>query len=237
MLPPVIVGALFFGGWEAFVDWQHVREFILPKPSEIWKQLFDNFGLVRSASVVTGTNALVGLILGTILGALLAATANRYRVFGELLNPLTITIAAIPAVVIVSVLEVSKLVILFALMVLAAPLGMMAMCVAVGIAFLFQAVAGLFVVTREGLPFWGTLLRIARPLFSTVPMAAAVLGLRWALAAAGLTHPVVSLVLEIVVVGVVYVGSAFVLAGETARELLEMVREVRARRRGEGEVE
>ncbi len=105
VLPPVIVGALFFGGWEAFVDWQHVREFILPKPSEIWKQLFDNFGLVRSASVVTGTNALVGLILGTILGALLAATANRYRAFGELLNPLTITIAAIPAVVIVSVLN------------------------------------------------------------------------------------------------------------------------------------
>ena len=83
VLPPFLVGVLFFGGWEAFIDWQHVRPFILPKPSEIWRQFYDNFGLVRSASVVTGTNALIGLILGTVLGALLAAAANRYRVFGE----------------------------------------------------------------------------------------------------------------------------------------------------------
>jgi NitT/TauT family transport system permease protein len=104
-LPPVVVGVVFFGGWEAFVDWQDVRPFILPKPSAIWRQLVDNAGLVRSASVVTGTNALVGLVLGTLLGALLAAAANRFRLFGELINPLAITVSAIPAVVIVSVLN------------------------------------------------------------------------------------------------------------------------------------
>ncbi len=134
-------------------------------------------------------------------------------------------------VVVVSVLEVVKVAILFTLMVIAAPFGMMAVCAAVGTAFFCQALAGLFVVTREGLPFWGTLLRIARPLLSTVPMAAAVVGLRMALQAAGFRWPSVSLALEIVVGAVVYVGSAFVIAGDTARELVSLARGVAARRR------
>jgi len=127
-------------------------------------------------------------------------------------------------VVVVSALEVSKLAILFALMVLAAPFGILAVCVAVGVAFLFQALAGLFVVTREGLPFWATLLRVGRPLLATLPMAAAVVAVRWALAAAGLRMPGVSVVIEIVAGGVVYVGAALLLAGETARELISLVR-------------
>ena len=137
-------------------------------------------------------------------------------------------------VVIVSVLEVVKVAILFTLMVLAAPYGILAVCVAVGGAFLFQMLAGLLVVTREGLPFWGTMLRIVRPLLSTVPMAAAVVGLRLSLAAAGLRVPIVSLLLEIVAGAVVYVGSAFLIAGDTARDLVSMVRSIAARRRGEG---
>jgi PST family polysaccharide transporter len=132
---------------------------------------------------------------------------------------------------IASALEVVKVAILFSLMVIAVPFGIMAVCAAVGTAFLFQALAGLFVVTRDGLPFWGTLLGIARPLLSTVPMAAAVVGLRWALAAAGLRVPAVSLVLEILVGAVVYVASAFVIAGPTARELVSLARQVVARRK------
>jgi lipopolysaccharide exporter len=138
-------------------------------------------------------------------------------------------------VVIVSVLEVVKVAILFTLMVLAAPYGIMVVCVAVGGAFLFQSLAGLVVVTQDGLPFWSTLLRIARPLFATVPMAAAVVGLRLALAGAGLRLAPVSLALEIVTGGVVYVASAFLIAGDTARELLSLARSIAARRRGEGE--
>jgi lipopolysaccharide exporter len=134
-------------------------------------------------------------------------------------------------VVVVSVLEVVKVALLFTFMVLAAPLGITAACVAVGGAFLVNALAGLLVVTRDGLPFWKTLLGIGRPLLSTVPMAVAVLGLRWALAAAGLRAASVGLALEILAGGVVYVGAAFVIAGDTARELVSLARGVVARRR------
>jgi NitT/TauT family transport system permease protein len=105
ILPPVVLGVVFFGAWEGFVAWQGVRPFILPKPSAIWRQLIDNVDLVRAASAVTGANALIGLLLGTLLGALLAGAANRFQLFGELVNPVAVTVAAIPAVVIVSVLN------------------------------------------------------------------------------------------------------------------------------------
>jgi PST family polysaccharide transporter len=137
-------------------------------------------------------------------------------------------------VVIVSVLEVVKVAILFTLMVLAAPSGILLVCAAVGGAFLFQSLAGLVVVTRAGLPFGATLLRIARPLFATVPMAAAVVGVRLALARAGLRTAPVSLALEILTGAVVYVVSAFAIAGDTAREIVSLARSVLARRRGEG---
>ena len=133
-------------------------------------------------------------------------------------------------VMIVSVLEVAKVVLLFALMVLAAPYGIMAVCVAVGLAFLFHSLAGLWAVTRDGLPFWGTLLRIGRPLLSTVPMAAAVVGLRLLLDKAGLRVPAVSLVLEILLGAVAYVISAFTIAGDTARELVALATRAMGRR-------
>jgi PST family polysaccharide transporter len=135
-------------------------------------------------------------------------------------------------VVIVSVLEVVKVGILFSLMVVAAPHGILVVCVAVGVAFLVHSLAGLIVVTRDGLPFFRTALGVARPLIATVPMAAAVLGARWAVAAAGLSKPSISLVVEIVVGAVVYVGSAFVIAGDTTRALISLARGVLARRRG-----
>jgi hypothetical protein len=132
----------------------------------------------------------------------------------------------------VSVIEVVKVALLFTLMVLLAPYGIMALCGAVGSAFAFQALALLWAVTRDGLPFWATLLRIARPLLATVPMAGAVLAARFALASAGLRSAVISVAIEIVVGAVVYVGSAFLIAGDTARDLLSLAR---SRRRSRGE--
>ena len=129
----------------------------------------------------------------------------------------------------VSSIEVTKMFVLFAMMILAAPYGIMALCGAVGLAFFFQAIAGLWVVTRDGLSLGGTLLGLARPLLSTLPMAAAVLGARWGLAAVGLQSPKLGLIVEIIVGAVVYVPSAFLIAGDTARDLLSLIRKRKQR--------
>lgn len=104
-LPPVVLGIVAIAAWEAFIDWQDVRPFVMPKPSAIWSEFTDNFSLIRDAMMVTGTNAFIGLVLGTLLGIVLAAAANRFRFLGDVLTPLAVAIAAIPAVVIVSVLN------------------------------------------------------------------------------------------------------------------------------------
>lgn len=105
LLPPLVLGVLFLGAWQWWVVAYDVQPFVIPKPTAIWQSFVDDFSLVWNASLVTGTNALVGLVAGAVVGFLLAVLTNRFAVVSELINPLAVTIAAIPAVVIVGVLN------------------------------------------------------------------------------------------------------------------------------------
>jgi NitT/TauT family transport system permease protein len=105
VLPPVVFGVGFLAIWQAWVEIKDVQPYVVPKPTSIVSSLFDNPDLVKSACVVTGVNALVGLVVGAILGFVASVLTNRFRVVAELVNPLAVTVAAIPAVVIVGVLN------------------------------------------------------------------------------------------------------------------------------------
>ncbi len=105
VLPPLVFGVLVVAGWQAWVRIGDVKPFIIPAPSKIWQAFVKDFGLVRAASAVTGVNALVGLAVGSLLGFAVAVVTNRFRVVSEVVNPLAATLAAIPAVVIVGVLN------------------------------------------------------------------------------------------------------------------------------------
>jgi PST family polysaccharide transporter len=189
--------------------------------------------------------ALLGIIVFPLAVGLAAVSGTLARAFfdakwahvGPMLAMLSVLSITRPVIYIVvsylqassrvfavSTIEVTKLFLLFAMMVFAAPYGVMAVCGAVGAAFAFQALAGLWVVTRDGLSLGATLLRLARPLLSTLPMAAAVLGVRWVLAAIGLRSAQLGLIIEIIVGAVVYVPSALLIAGDTARDLLSLIR-------------
>jgi NitT/TauT family transport system permease protein len=54
---------------------------------------------------VSGTNALVGLIAGTVFGVVMSFALSRYRFLGELVTPLAIALNAIPIFVLVAVLN------------------------------------------------------------------------------------------------------------------------------------
>ncbi len=105
VLPPVVFGVVFVALWQAWVTIKDVQPFVIPKPTAIVQSLFDNPSLVTKACIVTGVNALVGLIIGTILGFVGSVLTNRFRVVAELVNPLAVTVAAVPAVVVVGVLN------------------------------------------------------------------------------------------------------------------------------------
>jgi NitT/TauT family transport system permease protein len=105
VLPPVVFGALFVAAWQVWVEVKDVKPFVIPAPTAIIDSFFANVTLVRKASTVTGVNALVGLIGGSVAGFVVAVLTNRFRIVSDLIDPLAVTIAAIPAVVIVGVLN------------------------------------------------------------------------------------------------------------------------------------
>jgi NitT/TauT family transport system permease protein len=95
---PVVFGVLFLAGWQALVVGNDIKPYLLPKPSAIWTQIVDNIDDILSTARVTGTNALVGLVLGAALGILAALVASRFRVVDSLLVPLAAAVNAMPII-------------------------------------------------------------------------------------------------------------------------------------------
>jgi lipopolysaccharide exporter len=105
-------------------------------------------------------------------------------------------------------------------------------CGAVGIAFGLHSLASMFVVSHDdGVSVWTMLGRCASPLLATLPMAAAIYGVRVAMAHAGVP-PVAGLVAELVTGAAAYVAGAFVLARGPAMEFTNLLRDAIRRRRG-----
>ena len=105
VLPPVVLGVLFVALWQAWVVINDVKPFVIPRPTAIVQALLHDPRLVAKACRVTGINALVGLVGGAMLGFAGAVLTNRFRLVADLVNPLAVTVAAVPAVVVVGVLN------------------------------------------------------------------------------------------------------------------------------------
>ncbi len=103
--PPAVFGGAFLFVWEMIVRVKDIKVFLLPAPSAIWSALLDNLGNVRDAAMVTGANALVGLLLGVVLGVAVSFLLMRFRLLDELTTPLAVAVNAIPIIIVVPVLN------------------------------------------------------------------------------------------------------------------------------------
>jgi NitT/TauT family transport system permease protein len=103
--PPLVFGVAFLALWETAVKVFDFQPYFLPAPSSVWQQFRENTDLIWEASRVSGTNALVGLIAGTILGVALSFLMIRFRMLDELVTPLAIALNAVPIFVLVAVLN------------------------------------------------------------------------------------------------------------------------------------
>jgi NitT/TauT family transport system permease protein len=101
--PPLVFGVAFFTMWEIAVEVFDVKPYLLPPPSAIWDAFTANFDLVWDATLVSGSNALVGLVAGALLGVAAAFVLMRFRLLNDMLTPLAIALNAIPIFVLVSV--------------------------------------------------------------------------------------------------------------------------------------
>jgi NitT/TauT family transport system permease protein len=102
VVPPVVFGVAFVALWETAVNVFDLKPYFLPPPSSIWQQFGENSTLIWEATKVSGTNALVGLVIGTTLGVALAFVLSRFRVLNELVTPLAIALNAVPIFVLVA---------------------------------------------------------------------------------------------------------------------------------------
>lgn len=98
LVPPVAFGALFLLAWQALVRGLDIKSYVLSAPTDIWSQARHYSHSILTAAGHSGLNALIGLVVGTLVGVLLAAACSRIVVLGHALTPLVAALAAIPIV-------------------------------------------------------------------------------------------------------------------------------------------
>jgi NitT/TauT family transport system permease protein len=98
IVTPLVFGIVLVLAWELFVDWRNIKPFLLPKPSAIWNEIVDNHNEIWTAARETGTNALVGLFAGSVVGVGVALVASRFKIASELLTPLSAAVNAMPII-------------------------------------------------------------------------------------------------------------------------------------------
>jgi NitT/TauT family transport system permease protein len=99
--PAILIGVGVLVLWEVLVRVTGVRGFVLPAPSAIATALIENWSAdysIFAAAQVTLFEALGGLVIGTVLGALTAFVVSRFPASRDTVLPLAIAINAIPII-------------------------------------------------------------------------------------------------------------------------------------------
>ena len=105
IVAPIAVGLIVLGAWQFLVSVVGVSDYLLPSPASIIEEFIAYWPSIASAMLVTGTNALIGLVVGSILGMLLAALAARWRAIDQMSAPVIASLAVIPIVALAPVLN------------------------------------------------------------------------------------------------------------------------------------
>ncbi|WNM24226.1 ABC transporter permease subunit [Demequina capsici] len=98
ILAPVALGAAAIVLWQVLVVAFDVKPFLVPSPLGIAGAFGDTASGIVSASLATGLNALIGLLIGAVTGILVAIIANALVVLDQMLVPLVAALAVIPIV-------------------------------------------------------------------------------------------------------------------------------------------
>ena len=100
-LPAILV---FVGGialWEGVIRGLAVRAFILPAPSSIVGALIENWGTgykIWPAAQTTFIEAGGGMVIGTVLGVVVALFISRWRSVRDVVLPIAVAVNAIPII-------------------------------------------------------------------------------------------------------------------------------------------
>lgn len=99
-LYPIALVVLIFLLWEGIVVLFDIAEYLIPKPSTIFLQLIDKFSTLLPHIYVTTLESVLGFILGSCLGVILAIAFTYSNTLEQSLYPYTIALKSIPIVAI-----------------------------------------------------------------------------------------------------------------------------------------
>ncbi|WAB81662.1 ABC transporter permease subunit [Microcella daejeonensis] len=105
VLAPVVLGVVVIGVWQLLAGSGLVEAYLLPSPAAIGEQIVEFAPTMLSAAGITGLNALLGLVLGSLLGVLAALAASSARPVDGMLAPVVAALAVIPIVALAPVLN------------------------------------------------------------------------------------------------------------------------------------
>jgi NitT/TauT family transport system permease protein len=101
---PIAVGIAALLVWQIAVVVFGIQPFVLPSPLDIGTEFGVNLSSVWDGTVVTGTNAIVGLLVGAVAGILAAVVSALIRVIDELSVPIVTAASVVPIVALAPVL-------------------------------------------------------------------------------------------------------------------------------------
>jgi NitT/TauT family transport system permease protein len=102
---PVVVGVLIVILWTICVDVLEAAPRMLPSPADIAAEFAKRWEIIFEDMLITATNALIGLIIGTLLGVFFAGLAATSRLIDGMIAPLVAALAVIPIVAITPILN------------------------------------------------------------------------------------------------------------------------------------
>ncbi|WP_084105363.1 ABC transporter permease [Demequina sp. NBRC 110056] len=102
---PIVVGVIGFALWMLYTSVLGAAPRMLPDPVSILQELVARWDIIWADMMVTGTNALVGLLVGSAIAIVLAALAAAARPFDGMTAPLVAALAVVPIVAITPVLN------------------------------------------------------------------------------------------------------------------------------------
>jgi NitT/TauT family transport system permease protein len=97
-IPAAVVFCLGIAVWEGAIWAFHIKQFLLPKPSDIVSSLWSDGGTLWPAGWTTFKEALGGFAGGSAAGIVVATAIGRFRALGGVLMPLAIAANAVPII-------------------------------------------------------------------------------------------------------------------------------------------
>jgi NitT/TauT family transport system permease protein len=105
ILPPLVVAVAAIAGWQATVTLGRIAPYILPAPSEIWTEFVEQRSNIWHAALASGENALIGLVVGTVVAIVAALAASRWRPLSEVSIPFAAVVNALPIIALAPILN------------------------------------------------------------------------------------------------------------------------------------